>query len=231
MKTATLAQGNQVMNLILQKQVPAQQLQQLLESGLISDLLDANVARVDRAEFRELIGLTPYQVKVEVRYYDSREFMLRIMLRTCGGELYCGDEISIEDVVREDSFWSENPLEDKTMYEQIESVIIDILPFEGTLPAILSEMDDAAYRPATFEELLSLGRTDPELQKKFPIASLARLSRFKGKNVFPGIGLRHHASGNIRSGAGNIRAIHFFEIKNDEPLSDFFRFAVVRKKQ
>ncbi len=57
MKDATLAQGNQVLNLILQKQTPAEQLQTLIQSGLLSDLLDANVEEVNRDKFREVIGL------------------------------------------------------------------------------------------------------------------------------------------------------------------------------
>lgn len=57
MKDATLAQGNQVLNLILQKETPASQLQALIESGLLSDVLDANVEAVDRKKFRAVIGL------------------------------------------------------------------------------------------------------------------------------------------------------------------------------
>jgi len=64
MKDATLAQGNQVLNLILQKGVPASQLQALIESGLLSDLLDANVENVDRKKFREVIGLEKSEKEV-----------------------------------------------------------------------------------------------------------------------------------------------------------------------
>ncbi len=57
MKMATLRQGNQVVNLILQKEVPAEQLQRLMESGLLADLLDANVEMTDRAKFLCVIGM------------------------------------------------------------------------------------------------------------------------------------------------------------------------------
>ncbi|OGY62464.1 MAG: hypothetical protein A2745_03270 [Candidatus Harrisonbacteria bacterium RIFCSPHIGHO2_01_FULL_44_13] len=57
MKDATLAQGNQVLNLILQKQVPAEHLQDLLESGLLSDLLCANLQEIKRDDFRRVCGL------------------------------------------------------------------------------------------------------------------------------------------------------------------------------
>lgn len=57
MDKATLKQANQVLNLISQKDPPSDQLQALFASGLLSDLLDANVAEVDREKFRELLGL------------------------------------------------------------------------------------------------------------------------------------------------------------------------------
>lgn len=59
MKVATLAQGNQVLSLILQKKMPAEQLQELIESGFLSDLLDANIEEVNRQEFRATVGLKP----------------------------------------------------------------------------------------------------------------------------------------------------------------------------
>ena len=61
MKNVTLAQGNQVLNLILQKDVPREQIQDLLASGLLADLLDANVQQVDRKKFREVLGLSAFK--------------------------------------------------------------------------------------------------------------------------------------------------------------------------
>jgi hypothetical protein len=60
MKTATLPQAVQVLDLIRAKEVPLEQLQNLLRSGLLSDLLDANVDRIDRDKFRRLCGLIPF---------------------------------------------------------------------------------------------------------------------------------------------------------------------------
>ena len=59
MKDTTLAQGNGILNLILQKAVPAEQLQSLIESGILSDILDANVAEIDRKKLRKFLGLKP----------------------------------------------------------------------------------------------------------------------------------------------------------------------------
>jgi len=61
MKNVTLKQGNQVLNLVLQKDVPREQLQELLASGLLADLLDANIQQVDRIKFREVLGLSIFK--------------------------------------------------------------------------------------------------------------------------------------------------------------------------
>jgi hypothetical protein len=58
MKDTTLAQGNQIINLILQKKLPAEKLQKLFKSGLFSDLLDVEEPEViDRKAFRIILGL------------------------------------------------------------------------------------------------------------------------------------------------------------------------------
>jgi hypothetical protein len=66
MKDATLAQGNGVLTLILQKQTCAEQLQDLLTSGVLADVLDANVAVVNRIELRKVLGLK----QVVLVYFD-----------------------------------------------------------------------------------------------------------------------------------------------------------------
>ena len=86
MKNVTLAQGNQVLNLILQKDVPCEQLQELLASGLLSDLLDANIQQVDRVKFREVLGLSTFKhdkakdgwILLEDIPFDGNEFISRI---------------------------------------------------------------------------------------------------------------------------------------------------------
>ena len=55
----TLRQGNQVLNLILQQKTSREQLQKLLASGLLSDLLSGNLEGTDRNRFRKVLGLRP----------------------------------------------------------------------------------------------------------------------------------------------------------------------------
>ncbi|MDO8664011.1 MAG: hypothetical protein Q7K44_00445, partial [Candidatus Liptonbacteria bacterium] len=60
-KDATLGQGIKMLTLIEQKETPCEQLQKLLASGLLSDLLDADVDGIDRDTFRRVIGLKPIE--------------------------------------------------------------------------------------------------------------------------------------------------------------------------
>lgn len=71
MKDATLAQGNQVLNLILQKKKSAEELQELFTSGLLSDLLDADPKSVKRREFQRFLRLPHFVQVYEVTTIDS----------------------------------------------------------------------------------------------------------------------------------------------------------------
>jgi hypothetical protein len=55
----TVKQALHFFTLMDQKETPDEQLQALYQSGLISDLLDANVSEVNRDEFRRICGLKP----------------------------------------------------------------------------------------------------------------------------------------------------------------------------
>ena len=55
MKKATLDQASKILSLF--EGVPLQQLQNLLGSGLLADLRDANVSKINRYEFRRVCGL------------------------------------------------------------------------------------------------------------------------------------------------------------------------------
>jgi hypothetical protein len=64
MKMATLQQGRKVLELI--EKIPAEQLQKLIERGYISDLLKADMNKMNRGEFRKSCGLTPIFIKFPV---------------------------------------------------------------------------------------------------------------------------------------------------------------------
>ncbi|KPJ55389.1 hypothetical protein AMJ47_00805 [Parcubacteria bacterium DG_72] len=76
MKTATLRQAKKVLELL--EGIPAKQVQSLLASGLLSDLLNANVAEIDRHEFRKFCGLVPIRVKdlkITTAQFDAIDFI------------------------------------------------------------------------------------------------------------------------------------------------------------
>ncbi len=56
MNNATLAQGNQVLNLILQKKLSTRALQLFLESDLLSILLETDPTKISRKAFLEALG-------------------------------------------------------------------------------------------------------------------------------------------------------------------------------
>ena len=55
MKAATLKQSAKILSLF--EETPSEQVQSLLMSGLLADLRDADVAKIDRADFRRVCGL------------------------------------------------------------------------------------------------------------------------------------------------------------------------------
>lgn len=55
MKDATLNQSVKILSIF--SETPSEQIQAILESGLLADLRDGNIAQVRRDEFRQLLGL------------------------------------------------------------------------------------------------------------------------------------------------------------------------------
>jgi len=62
MKLATLKQAGKVLKLVEETEIPLEQLQKLLASGLLSDLLKANLDEINRHEFRKLCSLVRFPV-------------------------------------------------------------------------------------------------------------------------------------------------------------------------
>lgn len=76
MNFASLAQGGQVLRLIHEQETTVEQLQDLIESGLLSDLLKADVKKVNRDDFRKLLGLTFPELKIIVDYTKTLQEMI-----------------------------------------------------------------------------------------------------------------------------------------------------------
>jgi hypothetical protein len=157
MKDATLAQGFQVINLILEKNAKVSQLHQLLTSGLLSDLLDARLTkRTNRDEFRRILGLPPahtYSIRVN---YDS----------------------SVEALVKAGKYdWSDSDITSRHFPSHrkgtadIEIVLVGCERDLGSDDAlkVLASQD---FRPADVRTLLAFGIKHPNAYREFDVVAL-----------------------------------------------------------
>jgi len=153
MKKATPAQGNQVLGLILQKNVPCDRLQKLLESGLLTDLLEADPAKIDRPEFRQVVGLEKRwpprygwkmlrPVTVDPYHDQNVEELVK-----CGGYSYADDHINSKT-------FPDIGTEKFKISDTIRLIYFD-RPV-GT-EAILKYFLATCYRSANIKEIIALG--------------------------------------------------------------------------
>jgi len=162
MKNATLAQGNQMLNLILQKQTPSEQLQRLMESGLFSDLLEATLENdIDRNAFRSLIGLKPINAFAVTVNYD----------------------LSVENAVKAGKYdWSNSDITTKNFPPKRKGkagIELTLFHFNRSMESdeVVREFDKQGLRPAELPELLSFGAKYPDIQRDFPVVALGSFWR------------------------------------------------------
>ena len=155
MKTATLGQLRKILELM--GEVSQEQVQVVLESGLFSDLLMANVAQVNREAFRKLCGLPPIlpTFQVTVDYGKSLAEMIA-----------AGNYDWVNEDITQDHF----PIKGSGQEEK--EVVLFHFDKVMTSEQAITDMDKAGFRPVLIEEFLALGAQQPELQKKFPIICL-----------------------------------------------------------
>ena len=163
MKEATLNQAGKVLEVIGQKGIPREQLQKLLGSGLLSDLLDANVDSVDRDTFRQAIGLKPLGAHTTITRYPM---------------LIDYDRL-VEDGIKAGKYdWKNDDIMSKNFPSQetgTREATVELFRYgkDMSTDEVLAELDKQGYRPATLKELLAIGEKHPDLQKEFLIFALA----------------------------------------------------------
>lgn len=81
-KDATLPQAAKVLTLM--ENTPCEQLQELLGSGLLSDLLSSNVKGVNREEFRKVCGLKPLVSEPVVRSWREQDEVIYFSVTSDG---------------------------------------------------------------------------------------------------------------------------------------------------
>lgn len=157
MKEATLKQARKVLSLIADKEVPEEQLQKLLEAGLLADLLDANTEAVSREDFRRAIGLEPTNVfPVTVDYSRALAEMV-----SAGKYDGFNSDITAEHF----------PVQQGEGAAQTDARLFH---FKKTMTSkeAIAEMDKVGYEPAKIEILLAFGEKYLNKQREFPVICL-----------------------------------------------------------
>lgn len=161
MAKATLNQAHEVLKLIAQKEIDCEQLQTLLESGILSDLLGTPPQTIDRAAFRNALApmppiksMDPYRVTVD--YSKSFKDMV---------------DAGKYDVVWEGMDRYSKEMEEANFIGVVEVFLVGFNHEIKTMEVLL-EMGRLGLRPATLQELLALGATFPKLQLDFNILAL-----------------------------------------------------------
>lgn len=172
MGKATLNQAQEVLKLIVHQGVDRDRLQAFIESGLLSELLAADPSAVDRTAFRSALALdcllSIYCACMVVVDYS----MSLVDMISAGRYGQVCREINHENF----------PIERRDTTERVEVVLVHPRVGSGEMypDKLLAEMHHFGLRPATLPELLALGASQPDIQRRFPIIALASLWRRPG---------------------------------------------------
>jgi len=178
MNLATLGQGAKVLELILQKGTPAEQMQDLLQSGLLADLLDANVDSVNREDFRTLLGLAklfPDPVVTELPGITLPDQSV-----TYGDRIAAGGYDWEDDDITEQRFLLTLPAGPRNLVLAHFNKVMNTQEVEQW-------GKENGYELALFDDLLAVG-SHPEykkLQRQFPIIQLGSSAEVSGSRCVP----------------------------------------------
>jgi len=168
MSTASFKQALHALTLISQKDPTLEGLNSLYQSGLLSDLLEADPSKVNREELRKSLGLTPLELLIVVNYGQPLNAMI-----VEGSYDWVNDDITAERF----PIVGEGRVELKAHLIHFNRVI-------GS-DDVEKELEKMGKRPGKIEELLAFGRTYPEMQRKFPILALGSVARIRGVRFVP----------------------------------------------
>lgn len=202
MKYATLKQAGKIISLF--EETPLEQIQAILESGLMADLRDGNIKDVKRDEFRRILGMKPF---IPINTYSiTVDYSLSLADMIKAGRY---------DWVNDDIVANHFPVSDNGKTE----IEMHLVRFNRTIESekAIAELDNMGLRPASIEELLALGAQCPDLQREFPIVALGSVWRPSG-GCPPVPYLWFY------SGKRGLRLRWF-----DDGWDDSYRFAAVRK--
>lgn len=162
MTIATLPQAQQVLNLIIQKKVPSEQLQRLLEGGFLADLLDAN-GNLERESFRKFLGLG--------------NLMPNLMELT--SVVIPDQSVTFDDrIAKGDYNWKNDDLTEKrfplTLSAGPRNLFLAHFDKTMTSEKVEAWAKENGYEVALIDDLLAVGSHSEykELQRQFPILAL-----------------------------------------------------------
>jgi hypothetical protein len=174
MKPATLGQASYVLDLLREKNVSSAKLQSIIDRGLLSDLIDADPDKIDRAKFRALLGVS---YKVTLGYVD--ETLQTLIAR--------GKYATVDENVSDQYF----PIIGKGQ-RNIDIVLVPINKtatnkdsLEEVYGDVLAEIEKRGLRPARIEELLALAATYPEIEAHFNIIAMGSSCHINNERCVP----------------------------------------------
>ncbi|HBR71598.1 MAG TPA: hypothetical protein DEA27_02180, partial [Candidatus Moranbacteria bacterium] len=130
MKDATLKQAGKV--LMLMENTPCEQLQELLGSGLLSDLLSSDTKRINRDEFRKVCGLKPLVFESVVCPWREQDGVIYFMLPSTDGKTGSQWIERLEGKGFRLSKWAKDVLNSKD-FKPTSGVISEIAVLKGML--------------------------------------------------------------------------------------------------
>jgi hypothetical protein len=177
-KKATLNQASKILQIF--EKTPSEKLQEIIESGVLSDLRDGDFARFNRNEFRKMLNLGfsksfPFPTFTLLINYD----------RGVKAGIRSGHYDYVNPYITENNF--------PTIQQGVKEVAVQLVHFSKikmmSTDQVLIELDKMNLRPANIQELLSLGEKHPNLQREYPIIALGSVCRsFDGHLTCPILG-------------------------------------------
>ena len=198
----TLKEKKRVLNLI--SEIPNQQLQKLINSGLLADMLIANTDVVDKDKFRKIIGLS-YSITVNYNL-TLKEMIKRGQYDTANSAIY-------RDKIKK--------------HQSQKEVTVELVHFNVPIHydgEVIKKLLEKGLRPINISELLAFGAKYPKEQLNFPIIAVG--SSFLG--MPPGLNSYVNETRDLDIRFRKIRALCLF-IPHDEWTTNF-RFAATAIK-
>lgn len=175
MSKPTLGQAQHLLTIISQKGVTSESLTALFESGVLSDVLDADLSRVDREAFRATLGLgriVPDTFRFTVVAGQSLEAMT-----TAGRYDWVNSNITKELFPIADHDCGDFEGRYFHFGRKISS--------EEAVQRIEKEDPNNPWSRSRLPQQLSFGAKFPEEQRKFPIVALGSVAEVEGGRRVP----------------------------------------------